>query len=397
MLEEIYSEIYKNLTEKYLDMDVRKLALQKNALKDIDSQFFIEQLALLQRSKNKLPTYYGQRCIFTSKSLQQSTLEAVAFFRASLFEGQRCIDFTGGLGSDDFAFSRSFKEVISIDPDNHLNEIVRINFEKLGVHNILRINGSAEGLWEQMPEADLVFLDPDRRPADASRHHALEQLNPDITQLYPKINHKYRRILTKISPLFDVRELARTFNNISDIWCIAYRNEMKEVCFLIDKNQISGTTRLHAVNITEGQTYIYSAESATGANFLPEMIKIPQAFFLEPNHAMIHSGLWKLLAHQNHFSLIHPDTPLLFNDKIISGEFGRAFRVAHALPYKKDDFKEYLEAHKIKKANLSFRGSRLINPESLFQKYKLKQGGEDYFFFPESSDGKPWFIHGIKT
>lgn len=395
MFSDIDSELYKIYTEKFLNDDVEALALQKNKIKDIDFQFFITQLGLLQRSKHKLPTYYHRRCLFTSKSLQQATSEQVAQFRASLFHGERLIDLTGGLGSDDAAFAGQFKEVLGIDPDKNLNELVRINFLKLNLNNVTRLDGCAEDLWENLPPADLIFCDPDRRPVKDGRSHALESLLPDITELYPKIFHKYPRILTKISPLFDIHEIIKKFNHVAAIWCIAYKNEMKEVCFLIDKMAAETQPKIFAVNLTAKDNYIYPGTMSPSVE-TPNISDKPQSFFLEPDHALIHSGLWKKLAVEKSYSILNTSTPLLFSDNPIPVHFGRSFELIKCFPFKKEIFKNYIQNKSITSANISFRGMSQMNPAQLLKKFKIQQGGENYFFFPQGSDGTRWFLHGIK-
>ena len=102
------------------------------------------QLTLYQKAKDKLPMFISKFCYLTSKSYEQSSSEALANFKASLYSGETLIDLTGGLGIDDIAFSKTFKKVISIDIDEELDMLTKINLKKLGISNIERITAKAE-------------------------------------------------------------------------------------------------------------------------------------------------------------------------------------------------------------------------------------------------------------
>jgi hypothetical protein len=89
------------------------------------------QLALYPKAAGKLPVFTSKFCYLTSKSYEQSSSEATADYKASMFKGNTLIDLTGGLGIDDIAFSRSFNRVISVDSDKELNKLAEVNFRKL--------------------------------------------------------------------------------------------------------------------------------------------------------------------------------------------------------------------------------------------------------------------------
>src|SRR5690349_14056728 len=115
----------KSFLERYTEKDVFRL-------KEMYPELFVllaEQLKLYPKAKEKLPVFTSNYCYFTSKSYEQSSSDALALYKAESFKGRVLLDLTGGLGVDDWAFSRSFEKVISVDNDLELNELVRINFK----------------------------------------------------------------------------------------------------------------------------------------------------------------------------------------------------------------------------------------------------------------------------
>src|SRR5688572_28699960 len=112
----------KSFLEKYTEKDIFRLS-------DLYPELYkllAEQLKLYPRAKEKLPVFTSNYCYLTTKSYEQSSSESLAKYKAGLFSGEVLIDLSGGLGVDDWAFSRSFKNVISVDNDAELNELAKI-------------------------------------------------------------------------------------------------------------------------------------------------------------------------------------------------------------------------------------------------------------------------------
>jgi len=142
------------------------------------------QLALYPKANTKMPKFTSNYCYLTSKSYEQSSSEALAQYKASLFEGETLLDLSGGLGIDDIAFSTKFKRVVSIDSDSELNLIADVNFCKLGIQNIERITANAEDYINNVISADLVYIDADRRAVQSGKKSVtLHNSSPNILQM----------------------------------------------------------------------------------------------------------------------------------------------------------------------------------------------------------------------
>ena len=100
--------------EKNIATDVSKLALQKNPFPETDWALILQQLAAKQKAKSKLPTWFETPIIlYPSKiSVEQTSSEKTAEYKASLVFGESLIDLTGGFGVDDFYFSKTVNNVV---------------------------------------------------------------------------------------------------------------------------------------------------------------------------------------------------------------------------------------------------------------------------------------------
>lgn len=124
--------------EKNIATDVSKLALQKNPFPETDWALILQQLAAKQKAKSKLPTWFETPTIlYPSKiSVEQTSSEKTAEYKASLVLGESLIDLTGGFGVDDFYFSKTLNNVVHCEINTELSEIVSHNFDQLNVKNI---------------------------------------------------------------------------------------------------------------------------------------------------------------------------------------------------------------------------------------------------------------------
>ena len=116
---------------------ITKLALQKNPFPEIDWILILNQIEAKSKAKDKLPTWFStENIIYPSKiSVEQTSSEKTAAYKASLISGESLIDLTGGFGVDDYYFSKKFKNIAHCEINEELSGIVKHNFEQLKVKN----------------------------------------------------------------------------------------------------------------------------------------------------------------------------------------------------------------------------------------------------------------------
>src|SRR5690606_21830528 len=109
----LLSSDLKEFINKNLKQDINSLALKKNPFPDYEWSWILNQIQAKQKAEKKLPTWFlNEDVIFSSTlSVEQTSSETLAEFKASLISGVNLIDLTGGFGIDDYYFAKQFKKV----------------------------------------------------------------------------------------------------------------------------------------------------------------------------------------------------------------------------------------------------------------------------------------------
>ena len=76
--------------------------------------------------------------------MQQCSSEQTAKYKTSLLKYDSVLDLTGGFGVDTYFFANHANKAIHVERDVWLSDIVKHNFEVLGINNAQFYNGVAE-------------------------------------------------------------------------------------------------------------------------------------------------------------------------------------------------------------------------------------------------------------
>jgi hypothetical protein len=352
------------------------------------------QLKLYPKARKKLPFFAEHFCFFTTKSFEQSSSEPLAGYKAKLFSGDILIDLTGGLGVDDWALSRSYGKVISVDKDEELNSIVRMNFEKLNIKNIDRIDADAEEFIKQSLKADLIYIDADRR-AKGSRAITLLDSEPPVLNMLSRLFEISERVLLKLSPLVDITYLTKTLRNIEKIHVNSLDNEVKEILVLL-KNNFINDMQIVAADIQDGGT-INTFSIKAGETHSPGITgSLNAKYFYEPAGCIIKAGLTDAYSAKLGLKKISRGGVYLLGEERVPDFIGRVFRVIYGSSFSKSLFKDYLKRNRIQKANTAKRDFP-VSADEIKRQYKISDGGEDYLFFTTEGLGSKVFFHCRKS
>ena len=187
------------------------------------------QLKYWQRSRLKLPSLYAVQAIVPPLAYEQCSSEMAASAKEA--KGKRCLDLTCGLGIDTLHFSKHFKEVIAIEQNKVLAEVVRYNLSLMSINNVEIITSAAENYINSYKNEpfDLIFIDPARRDGIGKKVFLPEDCSPNIVELLPKLKKMSKRILIKMSPMYDVDAAIRQFPDVYSATVLSIDNECKEV------------------------------------------------------------------------------------------------------------------------------------------------------------------------
>lgn len=355
--------------------DVTKLALQKNPFPQVEWSEILGQIAAREKAKDKLPTWFNaKRIIYPSKiSVEQTSSEATAKYKASLIKGENLIDLTGGFGVDDYYFSQLVDFVVHCEMNVELSLLVAHNFEVLEATNIECIAGDSLNTLQQLNRQwDWIYIDPARRSDAKGKVFMLKDCQPNVPDLQEIYFGFTKKILVKTAPLLDITAGLSELHSVKEIYIIALNNEVKELLWMLEDG-FKGTPTLHTVNINKEHTQFFTAplHSTKEATY-----SMPEKYIYEPNSAIMKSGAFDAISHDFSVNKLHKHTQLYTSNTLIDFP-GRRFIINEVLPYQKAEMKKYAEGQKM---NITVRNFP-ITVEEIRKKWKIKDGGDTYAFF----------------
>ena len=362
---------------------ITKLALQKNPFPETDWILILNQIEAKSKAKDKLPTWFlTENIVYPGKiSVEQTSSEKTAAYKASLISGESLIDLTGGFGVDDYYFSKKFKNIAHCEINKDLSAIVKHNFEQLKVENCtFYAHDSTNVLNEVKQKWDWIYIDPSRRNDAKGKVFMLKDCLPNVPELLDFYFEKSDSILIKTAPLLDISAGLSELKFIKNIHIIALENEVKELLFEIH-NHYSGRITIKTANIAKDKTETF--EFILGDDVFP-MYHLPQKYVYEPNSAIMKSGGFDEVSAVFDINKLHKHSHLYTSDELIDFP-GRTFEVEKVIPYSKNEMKTALVNQQ---ANITTRNFP-DTVENIRKKWKIKNGGNLYCFFTtDKNDNK---------
>nr|WP_294923777.1 class I SAM-dependent methyltransferase [uncultured Flavobacterium sp.] len=364
---------------------ITKLALQKNPFPEVEWILILNQIEAKGKAKDKLPTWFStENIIYPSKiSVEQTSSEKTAAYKASLISGKTLIDLTGGFGVDDYYFSKKFKVVAHCEINEELSAIVKHNFEQLKVENCtFYADDSANILNESDSDFkwDWIYIDPSRRNDVKGKVFMLKDCLPNVPESLDFYFEKTDSILIKMAPLLDISAGLSELKFVKNIHIIALENEVKELLFEIH-NHYSGGITIKTANILKDKTETF--EFILGELVYPSY-HLPQKFLYEPNSAIMKSGGFDEVSTIFKIDKLHKHSHLYTSDELIDFP-GRTFEIEKVISYSKNDMKVELLNQQ---ANVTTRNFP-ETVENIRKKWKIKNGGNLYCFFTtDKNDNK---------
>lgn len=356
------------------------VSLSGSPFPGVEARELAQQLAGLQTAEKKFPLWYENEGIYypPGLNLEQSSSQLTAAYKAALVKGETLLDLTGGFGVDSFFFSRQVSHVLYCEHNAELAAVARHNFKILGAENIKVYDRDGTEVLDEITgqnhSLDWVYADPSRRDSEKRKVFLLEDCEPNIPQLLPRIFRGGREIMIKTSPLLDLEAGRRSLSGVREIHVVAVKNEVKELLFLL-QDQWEGPARIVTTDLRtppEAFSFYPEEESAAESSFSQ-----PLKYLYEPNAAILKSGAFKLAGSRFGLQKLHRHTHLYTSEKLLDYP-GRRFEIKQVLPYKPGKLP-------FVKANVSCRNF----PESVARvrkRNKIRAGGEQYLFFVRSAD-----------
>lgn len=355
---------------------ISKLALQKNPFQDVDWISVLNQIEAKTKAKDKLPNWFSTKnIIYPSKiSVEQTSSEKTAAFKASIVSGKSLIDLTGGFGVDDFYFAKKIENVAHCEINTALSNLVKHNFEQLNVLNITCYSGdSLDTLNTLKTKWDWIYVDPSRRNDAKGKVFMLKDCLPNVPENLDFYFQNSDAVLIKTAPLLDITAGLSELKNVKNIYIIAVENEVKELLWELHKDYHRNVS-IKTANIVKDKTESFDFvlnEDVKFPNF-----SLPQKYLYEPNSAIMKSGGFDEISTFYNLNKLHKHSHLYTSMKLTSFP-GRIFEITNTFFYNKTEMKNYLEKSQANITTRNFPDS----VESIRKKWKIKDGGNIYCFF----------------
>nr|WP_198999549.1 class I SAM-dependent methyltransferase [Flavobacterium sp. ASV13] len=366
------------------DVPITKLALQKNPFPEIDWILILNQIEAKSKAKDKLPTWFSTKdIIYPGKiSVEQTSSEKTAAYKASLISGESLIDLTGGFGVDDYYFAKNFKSIAHCEINEELSAIVKHNYEQLGVTNCsFYADDSTNVLNKVNQKWDWIYIDPSRRNDAKGKVFMLKDCLPNVPDLLDFYFEKTDSVLIKTAPLLDLSAGLSELKFVKNIHIIALENEVKELLFEIH-NQYTGKITIKTANIVKDKTETF--EFILGDETVFASFHLPQKYVYEPNAAIMKSGGFDEVSTVFNLNKLHKHSHLYTSEDLIDFP-GRRFEIEKVIPYSKNEMKMTLANQQ---ANITTRNFP-DTVENIRKKWKIKNGGNLYCFFTtDTNDNK---------
>lgn len=313
-----------------------------------------QQLAQQRLVKDKLPSWQLVLAyIPSSLALEQCSSQLAAEYKQRFVRREdRLLDMTGGLGVDFSALAAAAQSGVYVEQQPQLVAAARYNLPRLLPDRPVTIyEGRSTELLDELLERHqptLIYLDPARREqSDRQRRvYALEDCEPDLLGLLPRIRERYSalglplpRLLVKVSPMLDLKHTLRSVPETKELHVVAVQSEVKELLLSIDLAVASPSSYqdvpLVVSLLGSGQEQslrferAFAEEEALTAHYAAELGR----WLYLPHAALMKAGLYKSLATRYALEPLHVSSHLYTSDEACPDFPGRRYEVDEVLPF----------------------------------------------------------------
>lgn len=382
MNEQILHQDVQEYITNHLKSDLHKLILKGIPFNGVTIQEIANQILCKQKSEKKLPSWFNAKNIYypPKVSIEQTSSETAANYKASLVSGKRLLDLTGGFGVDSFYFSSSFNTIDHCEIDTNLSKIAAHNFEQLNKKNIICLaENGLEYLKKSTEIFDVIYVDPSRRNDVKEKVFLLKDCEPNIPENIDLLFKKTKTILLKNSPILDITSAINELKFVKEIHVVAINNDVKELLYILEKEYCKEIL-IKTINFTKNnaQKFHFNYHKKPVSSYHE-----PLEYLYEPNAAVLKSGAFHEISTQLNIFKLHQHSHLYTSKKRI--EFpGREFKIIAVLPY---DKKKIVKLLPNKKANITTRNFHKTVAQ-IRKELKIKDGGDIFLFFTTNIHNK---------
>ncbi|MDI1324505.1 MAG: class I SAM-dependent methyltransferase [Algoriphagus sp.] len=375
---------FQQFVQDHLNEDPALLLFRYQGKIDFDLRTAVQQISARQKVAKKLPSWASDsRIIFPpSISLEQSSSEETARFKAKNLSGKIMIDLTGGFGVDSYFLSENFERAIYCEQQEELAEIATNNLEILapGKFEIFKGDG-LDFLEKSTLHFDLIYADPARRGKGNQKLFRLQDCEPDVVSAWELMKSKSDHILIKASPMLDISQSLTELPDIQKVHVISVKNEVKELLLEWKKGSATNEKEIEAVDLGEKEAHFSFTflEESEAESIFGEA----ENYLVEPLSAILKAGAFKSFGQRFGLKKLEKNSHLYTSASLPKEIPGRVFEVLSEIQPKKESVKKLFPSGK---ANVITR-NYATGSEELKKKLGLKDGGKDFLIGTRTLSG----------
>lgn len=368
-----------------LHADTNRLLLGKSPFPEVSVRELVQQIEGKKRCEKKLPLWYQTSGIFypPKLSIEQTSSETTAAYKAKFIQGQKIADLTGGFGIDSYYFSLGAEHIIHCETNETLSAIAKHNHHILGVTNIQHhVGDGIDYIRKTDMHFDTIYIDPSRR-VNTHKVFRLADCEPDVMANLDLLLQKCRRLIIKTSPLLDITLGTKELNHVSEVHIVSVKNDCKELLWIIDQANMKEEPLIRCAALEDQKdvkTYDFYLSDEKRVVNIP--LSKPLNYIYEPDVALLKAGCFKLITQSFKLSKLHQHTHLYTSQALQKNFIGKTFILKSCW-----DYKSFIKQKPINQANVISRNFPLPT-EALKKKHQLKDGGNEYLFFVKNADNE---------
>lgn len=383
-LDAFHSESFKQFVLDHAQDDPALLLLKYQGKVDFDLKEAAQQISARQKASKKLPEWTDNpNLIFpASISLEQSSSQQTAAFKAKNAKGNRMIDLTGGFGVDAFYLSQGFEKAVYCERNPELAQVAAHNLKILapGKFEIHAGNG-LQYLQKTKADFDLIYADPARRGSGNQKLYKLEDCEPNVVEHWNLMKNKASQILLKVSPMLDITQALRELPEIQKVSIISVKNEVKELLLHWSASEEKTEMQIESIDLgREMASFIFSPREEASSQL---QIGEVDRFLFEPLAGILKAGAFKVFASRYGLQKLDTNSHLYTSDNLPEAIAARVFEVIQEVGPTKKMIKAIFPSGKVNVLTRNYA----MGAEALKKKLGLKDGGSDFLIGTKTTGG----------
>ncbi len=391
----IFDSEVRDFISEHLQDSLADLALKSHRNSSVPMAFLLDQIKARQKAITKIPFFSKNPFVVfpSGVPIEQCSSESTALYKANLVSGKNFVDLTGGLGIDVWAFSGKFEKLFHLEQQEEIHLCAKHNFNQLELsHKINTIHTDSISWLQNTPEFfDCIYYDPARRSESNKKVFLFQDCSPNALEIQDLLFSKSNTIITKVSPIVDVRYILETLPFVKEIHIVSVKNDCKELLIVQEKG-FSTEASIHCVNLETSQSnfsFLYSGEENSKSNYSDNLI----GYLYEPNASVLKAGGFNSISEKFQLQKIAPNSHLYFSEQLLEYFPGRSFKIKGVCAYQQ---KELITILPNLEASVTTRNF-ISKPEEIKKKFKLKESNDTQLFATRNLMNKPLLIIGLKV